>query len=308
MSIAMKKSLYLALLFTLSFSFASSAQTNIDCVFGDTLSIELTDVRGTIQWQSSSDSLIWADITGQNSIVLDYLPFSGTQWVRAVLNEDNCPEFICEPIVINAIAGGGACGVITSVTDIDGNEYPVIEIGNQCWTKENLKTTKYSDGSLIPNITVDATWANLNTPAWCNYNNSPTNDAIYGKLYNWYSVADPRNICPAGWHVPSDTEWTTLTDYLGGESVAGGKMKTISYWNAPNTGATNESGFSGLPGGFRSFTNGTFGLVGNSSFWWSSSVSFSTSVWTRSLGNTNDNVGRNNYNMRDGLSVRCLRD
>ena len=181
----MKKSLYLALLFILSFSFSVNAQTNIDCVFGDTLSIELTDSRGSIQWQSSSDNFNRVNITGQNSVVLDYLPFSGTQWVRAVMNEDNCPEFITNLIIINATPSLGACGIITSVTDIDGNEYPVVGIGNQCWTKENLKTTRYADGSVIPNVTDGAQWSGLTTGAWANYFNNPVNDSIYGKLYNW---------------------------------------------------------------------------------------------------------------------------
>jgi len=304
----MKKSLYLALLFTLSFSFAAKAQTNIDCTFGDTLSIELTDSRGLIQWQSSSDTFNWANITGQNSIVLDYLPFLGIQWVRAVMNEDNCPEFITNLIVINATPSGGACGGITSVTDIDGNEYPVVEIGNQCWTKENLKTTRYSDGSVIPNSTDSIVWASPVTGAWANYDNSPVNDSIYGKLYNWYTVADPRNVCPTGWHIPTDDEWTILTDFLGGEIVAGRKMKTITGWLAPNALATNESGFSFLPGGYRYFYFGSFSYISQRGWLWSSSESSSTNAWTRVLWYYDEAANRGEVDKQIGQSVRCLRD
>jgi len=199
-------------------------------------------------------------------------------------------------------------GGITSVTDIDGNIYPVIEIGDQCWTKENLKTTKYADGSVIPNVTLDAQWLSLTTGAWCNYENSAGNDAVYGKLYNWHTVSDPRNVCPAGWHVPSDAEWTTLINFLGGDSIAGGKMKTTTGWQAPNTGATNESGFSGLPGGTRYFLDGSFNTIGNVGTWWSSSELNAGNAWYRTLGYSSGNAYRNYYGKRYGLSVRCLRD
>jgi len=213
------------------------------------------------------------------------------------------------------------CGGITSVTDIDGNIYPVVEIGDQCWTKENLKTAKYADGSVIPNVTPRLEWMDLTTGAWCNNENSAGNDALYGKLYNWYTVSDPRNVCPAGWHVPTDAEWTILTDFLGGESVAGGKMKTTTGWEAPIPGATNESGFSGLPGdsrygdGVRFLRSrgrhddgGTFGTVGSYGFWWSSSEYDTNDAWYRYLVYGYGGAGRDSLNKRDGFSVRCLRD
>jgi len=205
-------------------------------------------------------------------------------------------------------SASSGCGGITSVTDIDGNQYPVVEIGNQCWTKENLKTAKYADGSVIPNVTSDAQWPGLTTGAWCNYENSAGNDALYGKLYNWYTVADPRNVCPAGWHVPTDAEWTILTDFLGGELVAGGKMKTTTGWQAPNSGVTNESGFSGLPGGFRYDYDGTFGSVGTTGYWWCSSEYGPDDAWRRHLYYLYGLAYRNYGNKRFGLSVRCLRD
>jgi uncharacterized protein (TIGR02145 family) len=193
-----------------------------------------------------------------------------------------------------------------AVSDIEGHIYQTVLIGNQIWMAENLRTATYANGEPIANVT-DTTWTQLSTGAWCHYDNNTANDAIYGKLYNWYTTVDPRGLCPAGWHVPTDAEWTVLTDYLGGESVAGGKMKTITGWNAPNTSATNESGFSGLPGGFRSINTGTFYSVGLSGSWWSSSGSTAL-AWYRNLGYNNGNAYRNDNNKRFGLSVRCLRD
>ena len=140
-----------------------------------------------------------------------------------------------------------------TVTDIDGNVYHTVTIGTQTWMVENLKTTRYRNGEAIPNITDNASWAALITCAYCDYNNIPSNSITYGKLYNWYAVNDSRNIAPMGWHVSTDAEWTTLTTFLGGTSIAGGKLKengTI-HWNSPNVGATNETGFSALPGGYR---------------------------------------------------------
>jgi len=211
-------------------------------------------------------------------------------------------------VTFSTSASSGCSGGITSVTDIDGNIYPVVEIGNQCWTKENLKTTKYADGSVIPIITSDSLWQDLTAGAWANYDNSPVNDAIYGKLYNWYTVADSRNVCPAGWHVPTDAEWTILTDFLGGEEIAGGKMKTTTGWQSLNTGATNESGFSGLPGGSRYPNTGTFSFVGYFGSWWSSSEYDADTAWYRSLYYANGNAFRSFDYKQSGFSVRCLRD
>lgn len=195
-----------------------------------------------------------------------------------------------------------------SVTDIDGNSYATIQIGTQIWMAENLRTTKYCNGDPIPNITINAQWANLTTGAWSHYNNDNQNETPYGKLYNWYAVDDSRNICPCGWHVPTDAEYTFLTDYLG-ESVAGGKMKSTGtqYWEDPNTDATNESGFSGLPGGFRNF-NGAFGDVGIYGNWWSSSAYDTSDAWYRSTNTFSGFMGRLNYDKGAGISVRCLRD
>ena len=145
---------------------------------------------------------------------------------------------------------------------------PTIVIGTQQWMEKNLDVLTYRNGDIIPQVTDPTAWAALTTGAWCYYNNDVANGAIYGKLYNWYAVNDPRGLAPTGWHVPSDAEWTTLETTLGGDPVAGGKMKVAgtTRWTTPNTGATNESGFAGLPGGTRN-NNGTFSNVGSNGYW-----------------------------------------
>jgi uncharacterized protein (TIGR02145 family) len=205
---------------------------------------------------------------------------------------------------------GLACPEAPTVTDIDGNVYRTVQIGGQCWTAENLRTTTYANGDPIPNVTDSTAWTELTTGAWVHYDNNASYENPYGKLYNWYAVLDPRNVCPTNWHVPTDGEWTVLTDYLGGESVAGGKMKSTGtqYWQDLNTGATNESGFSGLPGGFRYYSNGTFNFLGYNGYWWSASESGAENAWYRTLSTYNAGIYRYSINKRDGFSVRCLRD
>jgi uncharacterized protein (TIGR02145 family) len=188
-----------------------------------------------------------------------------------------------------------------NVTDIDGNEYATIQIGTQIWMAENLNTTKYCNGDPIPHVTdVNLT----NGDGAHNNNNNP-----YGKLYNWYAVDDSRNICPCNWHVPTYKEWTVLTDYLGGEGVAGGKMKSTGtqYWNSPNTGATNESGFSGLPGGSIS-GNGSFYSVGDYGYWWSSSQDVTGGALYRFLYYDYAAVDEGSVGKGLLFSVRCIKD
>ena len=209
----------------------------------------------------------------------------------------------------------------TGVTDYDGNSYATVIRGNQEWMAENLKVTHYPNGDAIPNVTNNTAWENLsgnNTDdAYCFYNNDTGTD--YGALYTYAAAigdnwtrdnAVNQGVCPDGWHLPSDAEWTELTDYLGGESVAGGKLKKTgtTHWDSPNTGATNESGFSALPGGYRSRGNGAFGNAGSYGHWWSSAEDSETNAWERYLYYTNAEASRNSYNKSYGFSVRCLRD
>ncbi|MGC1391231.1 MAG: FISUMP domain-containing protein, partial [Bacteroidales bacterium] len=197
--------------------------------------------------------------------------------------------------------------------DNDGNSYDAIGIGFQIWMKENLKTTKYGDGTSIPNVTDNTTWAGLTSGAYCWYNNNATDyKATYGALYNWYSLDAAsngnKNLCPTGWHVPSDDEWTTLSDYLGGESVAGEKLKEAgtAHWISPNTG-TNESGFTALPGGSR-YLDGTFNGIMAQGDWWTSTDYHSTNPWMWWIYNYQSNFDNTLVDKEDGFSVRCLQN
>jgi uncharacterized protein (TIGR02145 family) len=154
----------------------------------------------------------------------------------------------------------------STVSDIDGNIYKVIRIGSQLWIQENLKTTRFLNGDFIPNVTDGNSWTALTTGAYCWYNNDIKNKDIYGALYNNYITKDPRGVCPAGWHIPNDVEWKLMENYLGGSAVAGCKLKATTLWDPPNTCATNESGFTAVPGGWRS--NGIFHYMGWDATWW----------------------------------------
>ena len=205
--------------------------------------------------------------------------------------------------------------------DIDGNSYKTVRIGNQVWMAENLKVTHYRDGTAIPTGHSNSEWENLSTGAYCAYDDNESNADTYGYLYNGYAVTDSRNIAPKGWHVPTDDEWQTLEMHLGmSQSEAygtdwrgadeGGKLKEedTDHWNYFNAGATNESGFTALPGGFRN-SGGYYDDVGDLGYFWSSTESTSGSAWHRALGYVNSGVycsgdGNKHY----GFSVRCLRD
>jgi uncharacterized protein (TIGR02145 family) len=197
-----------------------------------------------------------------------------------------------------------------TVKDIDGNTYKTVKIGEQWWMAENLKTTKYKDGKPIPYVTDNASWAALTTGAYCWYdNNYNTYGSVYGALYNWLAV-ETGNLCPTGWHVPTDAELTILTDFLGGESIAGGSLKETgtAHWNSPNKEATNSSVFTALPGGSRDYDNGMFSGIGKYGYCWSSSAVSAINAWHRSLYYDRGNVGRSPYNKTYGRSVRCVKD
>lgn len=197
-----------------------------------------------------------------------------------------------------------------SVTDVDINSYNSVKIGNQIWMAENLKVSHYRNGDPIPNVTDGTVLFNLTTGACCDFNNTPSNSIIYGKLYNWYTVNDSRNIAPTGWHVPSDAEWTILSHYLGGHN-AGGKLKETgtNHWKSPNTGATNESGFTALPDDYRGdggmFYINDFGSNGN---WWSSTKDDTYGAWSRGVDYNSADMNFGHFYEASGYSVRCLRD
>jgi uncharacterized protein (TIGR02145 family) len=197
-----------------------------------------------------------------------------------------------------------------TVTDYDGNIYDTVIIGNQVWLKQNLKVTHYGNGDLIPNVINMTIWGGLTTGARCYYeNDSATYDSVYGVLYNWHAVNNINKLCPAGWHVPSDAEWSLVETILGGYTIAGGKMKEegTAHWSSPNTGATNESRFTGLPGGMRGIYD-SFQVLHENGLWWSSTPAGSANAWSRYLYYLNTAVDRNPTPKKLGLSVRCIKD
>ena len=204
------------------------------------------------------------------------------------------------------------CGLILCITacgnktEEDPTNAPgEVTIGNQVWTSKNLDVSKFKNGEEIPQAETKDQWkafSDANEAAWCYYENKTE----YGKLYNWYAVNDPRGLAPAGYHIPTDEEWTTLTNYLGGETIAGAKMKSTSGWENDGNG-TNSSAFAGLPGGYR-FSNGYFNNVGANGYWWSSSENYTYGAWYRSLSYNDGNVSRSYSGKHFGFSVRCLRD
>jgi|JI10StandDraft_1071094.scaffolds.fasta_scaffold1018419_1 uncharacterized protein (TIGR02145 family) len=197
-----------------------------------------------------------------------------------------------------------------TMTDQDGNTYKTITIGTQTWMAENLRTTKYNDGTAIPNVTDGVEWESLSTGAYCNYENttSTVTKATYGRLYNWYAV-NTGKLAPKGWHVPSDAEWTQLTDYLGGEIAAGGKLKEAgtAHWHWGSPSATNETGFTALPGGLRD-DYGTFYNFRSSGFWWSSTEFTAAGALYRYVHDFSSNVYNYSGYKEWGFSVRCVRD
>jgi len=196
-----------------------------------------------------------------------------------------------------------------TVTDIDGNLYRTVTIGSQVWMAENLKATKFNDGTPIQVVSDCTQWSNLNYAGYCWFNNdSTTNSNPYGALYNGYSVTTGK-LSPTGWHIPSETEWYTLINFLGGEYFAGGKMKETgtTHWNSPNVGATNTSGFLAVPGGNR-WPQGDFGLIGTISTWWSTTQISDSTYWICNADNSGEAIFHGTVNKKYGFSVRCVKN
>ena len=209
-----------------------------------------------------------------------------------------------------------------TVTDLDGNVYHTVSIGTQTWMVENLKTTRYRNGEAILNVTNNTSWAALTTGAYCDYNNAPSNSVTYGKLYNWYAATDSRNIAPTGWHVPTDEEWTNLTDFvtahLGTSLNVAKALAAKTDWSTYNATGTigfnltlnNSTGFSALPGGFRLYLNGEFRNLYSDGRWWSATEVSLGSALYRLMSYNSGNVSQNEYynSKQFGFSVRCVKD
>jgi uncharacterized protein (TIGR02145 family) len=277
-----------------------------------------------IVWSTSPNPTLASNLGSTNDgsctcnfgSILRCLIANTTYYVRAYATNSagtaygNQVSFTTQNSVVISNPGGGV--------SFNDYTYASIELGNgQEWMAENLRTNIYANGDPIPNVTDNAQWNVLNTGAWAHFNNDSQYENPFGKLYNWYAVADLRNICPTGWHVPTEAEWTVLTDYLGGSCVAGGKMKSIGtqYWESPNQDATDEIGFSGLPGGLRYFDGTGFfdGVFSNhymQGIWWSSTELNTGDAWNNLLNYDNGKLSTsfNVNNKKNGFSVRCLKD
>lgn len=288
-----KNSLLLAILFLLSTTSFSQVGINADGslpVNSAMLDIKSTD-KGVLIPRMTASQRIGINSTAigllvyQTDVPSGFYYYNGTAWM-----------FLC--------SGDGYSG---NLIDIDGNGYRTVRIGDQEWMAENLRVTHYRNGEIIPNVIDEITWASLSTGAYCYYNNDTIlNKTIFGALYNWFAVNDSRNLCPIGWHIPSNAEFSTMITYLGGSTIAGGKMRTATYWNSPNAGATNSSGFSFVPGGYQ---GGGFYNLGMTGCCWSSTASSPTDtgyIFTAWV-NAACGLGLSNY-MTTGLSVRCIRD
>lgn len=302
----------------------TSPEINEKSLCGDTLvvSIDAFDPDGTI-----NDVFISINDTGViscNSFPYNYYwdtkkANEGNVVIKATAIDDN-NEGTSDQITIKFTSPGIPCQEEPFIVDIDENVYETVLIGNQCWMKENLMVSHYPNGSPIPFVECDQEWCELldseRNDAYCYQNNDTS--SCYGVLYT-YSAAiannwqddnvDNQGICPDGWHIPSEYDWSVLFEYLGGEEIAGGKMKeaTYSYWNRPNLDATNKSGFSGLPAGLRSYKSGIFSYKGEIAIWWSAEEhkSLESSYY---LHMNSEKAIYNNSNITSGLSVRCLRN
>ena len=251
-----------------------------------------------------------------------YLPQLG-EWYVYEFGADTTFSYTCAPSILGctddryvqfdpaANVDDGSCTELIGCEDgatltYQGFEYSLVTIGEQCWFAENLRSENYENGDVIPAGLSNDQWQNTTSGAVAVYVESASNLETYGRLYNWYAVDDSRGLCPSGWHVPTDGEWTVMTDHLGGSSIAGGYMKTAYGWYNGGNG-TNSSGFSGLPGGYRDLNGGAFSNAGFIGGWWSSSPGGS-GAWYRSLSYFGEIVGRGYDGQRYGFSVRCVRD
>jgi uncharacterized protein (TIGR02145 family) len=292
----------------------------------------LTNKPTTVAGYGITDAVI----TSGNQTIAGNKTFSGTTTVVTPVNATDAvsKEYVdglkqqIKILEDNLIAAG-----TFKLADVEGNQYNVVKIGTQVWMKENLKTTKYNDGTAIPNITDYGTWVDATTGAYCDYNNTPSNSTTYGRLYNWHAVDNNtatkvasnggKNACPTGWHVPSDNEWTTLTDYLtnngygyggSGSDIAKSMAATSGWTTDPTAGnvgndqaSNNSSGFTALPSGFRS-SNSTFNNIGDYGTLWSSTEYSTAYAYYRIVYYSNTDVERLSNYKGHGFSVRCLRD
>lgn len=263
------------------------------------------EITGNHTTDGNGTGVFTSDLTG--------LEMNTTYYVRAYATNSEGTAYGEQVIFTTAgLQPGDPCPGIPTVTDYNGNVYNTVQIGNQCWMKEDLKVANYSDGTAIPEITSASSWMTLYTGARCWLgNDSATYASIYGALYNWHAVTNTSGLCPPGWHVPTHDELNTLLVFSGGDSVAGGALKEagFAHWNSPNTGATNSSGFTALPGGCRNAYDGYFQAAGNSGTWWTSTPHLSPGSGRHiRIKHNSTNIYGTDSSVRNGYSVRCIKD
>ena len=264
-----------------------------------------SDVSGSFMYTPESGTLL---NEGDNQILtVEFTPSESASYNK-----------VSKSVNINVNNNGTSSAIFNTdlsygtMSDVEGNSYKTITVGDQVWMAENLRTTKYRNGEDIPSITTNSEWIALTSGAYSNYDNETDLDKIatHGSLYNWFAVSDSRNIAPEGWHVATFDEWIQLANSLGGMNVSGGKVKETSntHWNSPNTGANNTSGFTALPSGRREYTDGSFINTGFNGFWWSSSAYNPDYSWYFQLNYDTENIIEANFHKQYGFSVRCVQD
>ena len=228
-----------------------------------------------------------------------------------LLSQDDCDLFNIQDLAADNLSQQAEIDALSCYAgvEMDGYRYKGVPIGDQCWFAENLRTTVYADGTAIPEVTDNTAWSLLSTGARCYYDLDPGTSHGYGRLYNWYAVDDTRGLCPTGWHVPTDDEWTALETYLGANGHSGAEaaaLRSTSGWSNSLNG-TDDFGFSALPGGVRDSYDGYFYVAGYGGYWWSSSPS-GGNAWSRGLYDISPDLDRTSSIPRNGFSARCLRD
>jgi uncharacterized protein (TIGR02145 family) len=302
----MRRILLIALLLSSFSLYSKEPIIKIDLGNGNYKTYNLSDIQNISLTNYNNDASLW--IYYQKTKTLSQ-EISGIDSIKFESNQTNFTNLV---IYIKGSTPKNC--VLSEIDSIKIKEslqdkFETVTIGTQVWMLKNLDVDHYRNGDSIPEVRDNKEWSKLTTGAWCYYNNSDSLGKIYGKLYNGYAVKDSRGLAPIGYHVPSDAEWTTLTNYLGGESVAGGKMKekgTI-HWSSPNEGATNSSGFLGLPGGSRNYNGGCDG-VWDCGFWWPDTVGDSTGAMFRYILNSYTNIFKYFDRIVWGFSVRCIKD
>lgn len=312
--------MYLSFLITILF-IASQCKKEIKSLpivtTSSVTSIKITSAsgRGNISSDGNSEiiakGLCWNTLSNPTIADSKTIDGSGTGiFNNEIINLTANTKYYLRAYATNSIGtayGNEVSFKTAAVGDIDGNYYQSVTIGSQVWMAENLKVTKFSNGTNIPNVTDNSAWRNLSTPAYSWYDNNPSYKNVYGALYNWYCVIN-NNLCPTGWHVPSKEEWQALVFSLG-QASAGGKLKETgtAHWTSPNTGATNETKFTALPAGTRLNSDGTFQDLHNVAIWWSTTIDVNNAWYLYSIYNAS-NITWYYSNKTYGNSIRCIKD